>query len=371
MKNQKAIYSLSADPMTFGHINIVERSANSFDTIIVAIGDNSSKKYLLTKEERLQVARDSLSHIKNVEVVLFDGLLVDFAFLNNVNVIIRGLRNIEDFQYEQDLNGVNNSILKSIDTFYLLAEPSKFHISSSTAKVIVSENVFSQEYLSLSAKSMLEDKINNQIFIGVTGLVGCGKSYLSQKLVEHSSEFSKFNIHNIDIDLLAHKIYEEDNPLFIKIRSKIKSEFGTLDRSKIGNIVFNDSKKLDFLNDIFIEPLDFLIRQAVKGLEGIILLNGATIVSDKFLPICNNNILFVDASNKTRKERCMSHRNMTSLKFDEIESVMVSNRDQLDKIKSSIEKHNYGNILRIANNSNLDISSVFASILEKFTKRTK
>jgi pantetheine-phosphate adenylyltransferase len=367
---KKAIYSLSADPITFGHINIVERAAESFDTVIVAIGDNPSKKYLLSKDERLQVAQDSLAHISNVEVLSFQGLLVDYAFVNGVDVIIRGLRNIEDFQYEQDLNGINNSIIKTIDTFYLLAKASTHHISSSAAKGIVKEHVFAHEYLPLPAKYILEKKINNQCFIGVTGLVGCGKSYVCEKLNEYvkmQPESSSFPlIHNIDIDTLAHKVYEEDNPLFRNIRHKINNEFGTLNRSEIGNIVFKDQDKLNTLNDIFKEPLDFLIRQATTGLEGIILLNGATIISETFLPICNNNIIFVAAPKDVRKSRCITHRKMTEDKFEQIDGVMVSEDIQMNLLNQHIQKKHFGSLVKIENINHLNFQDIYNNIKKTF-----
>lgn len=366
--SQTAIYSLSADPITFGHINIIERASKSFEKVIVAIGNNPTKKYLLTQEERLQVASDSLFYIDNVQVVVFEGLLVDFAFLNNVDVIIRGLRNIEDFQYEQDLNSVNNSILDTIDTFYLLSEPDKHHISSSTAKALVKENVFSHEYLSLSAKQILELKINNQIFVGVTGLVGAGKSYISRELVKYSESLDNIPVHNIDIDLLAHKIYKEKNPLFIKVRKQIQDEFGTLDRTTLGTIVFNDAEKLNTLNSIFKSPLELLIRQAVSGLTGIILLNGATIISDYFLPICNNNILFIDTCKEIRKMNCISGRKMDAEKFYEIDSVMISKEQQYQTINRLIIKHNFGETLEVSNDRNLSISEVYESLLSTFSE---
>ena len=96
----KAVYALSADPITFGHINIVERSAKIFDEVFVAIGDNPAKKYLFTKEERTKMAQISLAHLPNVQVTSFDGLLIDFAHENDISVMVRGIRNTNDMEYE-------------------------------------------------------------------------------------------------------------------------------------------------------------------------------------------------------------------------------------------------------------------------------
>src|SRR6478735_5475633 len=96
----RAIYAFSGDPITFGHLDIIERAAKIFDELIVAIGVNPSKKYLFTLEERAQMAKAATAHIPNSKVIYFYGLLVDYAYENNISTIIRGLRNSEDFNFE-------------------------------------------------------------------------------------------------------------------------------------------------------------------------------------------------------------------------------------------------------------------------------
>lgn len=114
-----AIYALSGDPITYGHIDIIERASKGFDLLIVAIGQNPTKDYTLSDDERLMVAKESVKHLDNVEVMLFDGLLADFAFENKCSFIIRGVRDAKDVSDEQSLALINSS-QTSVETVLLL-----------------------------------------------------------------------------------------------------------------------------------------------------------------------------------------------------------------------------------------------------------
>jgi pantetheine-phosphate adenylyltransferase len=131
-----AIYPFSADPITYGHIDIIERAAHTFDRVIAAIGINPTKEYLFTKEERLQMATKALQHLPNVVVDTYDGLLADFARTAGTNVIIRGVRNTNDFNYEWMIYQINESIDDKMETFFMPCKKNKESISSSKAKEV-------------------------------------------------------------------------------------------------------------------------------------------------------------------------------------------------------------------------------------------
>jgi len=115
----RALYALSGDPITHGHLDIIQRAAKAFDQLIVAIGINQLKNYLFSLEEREEMARRSLANLKNVKVSSFTGLLVDFAYENNVDVIVKGVRSNQDFEYEHNLHLMSESQRLGIDTFLL------------------------------------------------------------------------------------------------------------------------------------------------------------------------------------------------------------------------------------------------------------
>ena len=113
-----AIYPGSFDPVTYGHIDIIERSAKVFDKLIVAVLVNSAKKPLFTTQEKVDMIRKATSHLDNVEVVSFSGLLVDFAKEQGASVSVRGLRAVTDFEYEIQIAQTNAKLNKDLDTMF-------------------------------------------------------------------------------------------------------------------------------------------------------------------------------------------------------------------------------------------------------------
>lgn len=126
-----AIYPFSGDPITYGHIDIITRAAGIFDHVIAAIGINPLKQYHFTIEERVMMAKTSLSHLPNITIDSYEGLLADFAREHGTNVIVRGIRNAEDFGYEWMIYEINDSIDHSLETFWMPCSKDKGHISSS------------------------------------------------------------------------------------------------------------------------------------------------------------------------------------------------------------------------------------------------
>ena len=132
----KAIYPGSFDPIPRGHINIIERASRLFEQLTVGIAHNNTKKSLFTVTERVALAQKSTQHLKNVRVVSFEGLLVDFAHQENIPVILRGLRNMTDFDFEFQLSGMNRQLHGNIETVFLSAEGIYTHLSSSLIKAV-------------------------------------------------------------------------------------------------------------------------------------------------------------------------------------------------------------------------------------------
>lgn len=234
-----AIYALSGDPITYGHIDIIERASKAFEKLIVAIGENPAKKYTLNSKERLNVAKQSLSHIENIEICIFEGLLADFAFENKADFIIRGVRDSKDVSDEQSLASINAS-QSMVDTFLLFSKSKFAHVSSSSVKALQKENGCISEYVPLPVKKIIEKKISDQTILGITGIMGSGKSYVAEKLVFYSQMIreSRDNaeeyplVHNIELDKLAHIIYDSSIPAYQSVRDKIFNHFNTLDRKK-------------------------------------------------------------------------------------------------------------------------------------------
>lgn len=370
-----AVYALSGDPITYGHIDIIKRAAKSFDRLIVALGINTSKKYLLTPEEKIKVAKESLAFLPNVEVMFFNGLLVDFAFEQNATVIVRGIRNAADFDFEQSLDQINSSQM-TIDTFFLFSKSTLAHVSSSNVKALQVENGLIHAYVPLPVKKLLEKKISEQLIFGVTGVMGSGKSYVAEQLEAFSKikneEDSSFPIvHNIELDKLAHKVYTDDKPAYISIREKINAYFGTLDRKKIAEIAFgseNSKEHVEFLNEIFKEPVMVLLRQELRGKKGIVLINSALLVESDLLNICNNHVILVEAETSVRHERLKEFRKIDPIAAENRIKHMKTNSSKLTVIKNAISESHFGKLIKFDNtNSNTnDIEELYAQLCNQY-----
>jgi pantetheine-phosphate adenylyltransferase len=132
---KKALCPGSFDPVTIGHIDIIERAAARFDELVVAVVSNPSKAPLFDIEERMELLEEAVGHLANVKISGFDGLLVDFARSIGVSVIVKGLRAVSDFDYEIQMAQMNNN-LSGIETFFMAASPVTSYLSSSLVKEV-------------------------------------------------------------------------------------------------------------------------------------------------------------------------------------------------------------------------------------------
>jgi pantetheine-phosphate adenylyltransferase len=126
----------SFDPPTNGHIDVIERAARHFEGVLVAVIANPSKQPVFALEERTSMLRDALTHIENVSVESFDGLLVDFARSRGIKVIVKGLRAVSDFEYELQMAQMNHTLYPDVDTVFMSAQPAWAFLSSSLVKEV-------------------------------------------------------------------------------------------------------------------------------------------------------------------------------------------------------------------------------------------
>ncbi len=131
-----AVYPGSFDPITNGHIDILEKTSKIFDRIVVAVVHNVNKKALFDLEERVQLIKATTSHLKNIEVDYFNGLLINYMHNKQANVIIRGLRNVADFEYEMHMGMMNKKIAPDIDTIFVMSDSNFTYVSSSIVKEV-------------------------------------------------------------------------------------------------------------------------------------------------------------------------------------------------------------------------------------------
>ena len=162
MKRKIAIVPGSFDPITYGHIDIIKRSAQLFDEVIVAILVNPDKKYLFTLEEREEMINESIKDFNNVKVDSFSGLLVNYAKKVNSTVIVRGLRAVSDFEYEMQLTFMNKALDDNVETFYMMANKQYSFISSSIVKGVSGFGADLSKFVPKHVEERLEKKVKER-----------------------------------------------------------------------------------------------------------------------------------------------------------------------------------------------------------------
>lgn len=158
----KAIYPGSFDPVTYGHLDIIRRSASITDKLIVGVLNNNAKMPLFSVEERVKMLKEATCDLANVEIVPFDGLLVDFARQMNAAFIIRGLRAITDFEYELQMSQTNHKLEPNVETIFLTTNIEYSYLSSTTVKEIAAFGGDISEFVPKAVVRELTEKMKSK-----------------------------------------------------------------------------------------------------------------------------------------------------------------------------------------------------------------
>lgn len=153
-----AVYPGTFDPITLGHIDVIERASNIFDKVVVAITNNPRKQPLFRVEERVEMAIGALAHLKNVEVDSFQGLLVNYMKKKGAKAIVRGLREMSDFSYEFQQAIINRKLCEDIDTIFIMTSPKYFYVNSSIVKELAAMGACLKELVPENVEKKLCEK---------------------------------------------------------------------------------------------------------------------------------------------------------------------------------------------------------------------
>jgi len=385
----KAVYAFSGDPITFGHIDIIKRSLKVFDSVIVAVGSNPDKKYTFGLSERVDMAKKALQRFgDSVEVMGFNGMLIDFVKENCLTHIIRGIRSNGDFEYEKTLADINKTQGLGIETWFLPCNPSLGVVSSSASKELVKHLGDVSSYVPMHVKYKLEERVLDAKIIGITGEIGAGKSFVAKCM--HSDYYSLIGgvghyFHNIELDEIGRDILAKyTKPIYHETRRRLVDAFGEsilmnetdenvfIDKNVIAKIIFSDKECLEMYNEITRDVIMFKLREEIKKcvsakphssskddpIKNVILVNSALLVEGKMLDVVNNNVIFVDATTETRITR-LKNRGYSDEESKNRMRAQLSTKAKHYLYTQSVIPQGYGNHIFIHNNETITATNRF------------
>ncbi|HEX37790.1 MAG TPA: pantetheine-phosphate adenylyltransferase [Candidatus Cloacimonetes bacterium] len=158
-----AIYPGTFDPITYGHVDIIERASKIFDEVIIGVAKETYKECLFSLTERIELAREATKHLPNVIIESFTGLVVDYVRKRNSKVMIRGLRAVSDFEYELQIALANRTLSEEIETVFLIPQSKYLYLSSSLVKQIISTGGSIKEYVPETIREKMELKYKTKV----------------------------------------------------------------------------------------------------------------------------------------------------------------------------------------------------------------
>lgn len=158
--NQAAICAGTFDPITMGHLDVIERASRIFPRIVIGVATKAGKTPLFSLEERIDLVRQSTRHMEGIEVESFNGLLVDFAESKGVRVVVRGLRAFSDFEYEFQMALTNRKLKSEIETIFLMPKQDYSYVSSSNVRGVAELGGDTSAFVPVPVQRALEAKFN-------------------------------------------------------------------------------------------------------------------------------------------------------------------------------------------------------------------
>ena len=357
----KALYVGSFDPVTYGHMDIIKRACAMFPYVEIAVGENPNKKYMFSHEERVKMVETALNLLGSsvsgkVGLARYPvrSLTADHARMYGFDVIIKGARTNQDFDYERLIHEVSLTQQHKLETVLLFSSANLSHVSSSAVKELAKYQGLIHKYVPIHVKAGIENKLDKRI-IGVTGTIGSGKSTLCKKMV------MDFGAHHVNMDVIAHELLTSNLPIAMETREKVKEAFGTLDRKVLGETVFANESDLKLLNSIYREPMLTMLRDKLSTLKGPIVLEGALLVELDWLFLCNNRVIVVKTPSKQEHVTRLSSRGYSSDQMERRINSQYTYDEKYGSITAAIGKDLYGKCIVVDTE---DVNNVAAKMIE-------
>ena len=356
---RRGLFALSADPVHNGHLDIIKKASEQCDTLIIYVTFNDQKKgaYLLSVRARRRLIKAAIGGwLPNTTVITGDALLTDVFMEQGCDVLIRGIRNKTDLEYEKGQVAYHDKFLPGISdkTLYLEGDPQFAGISSSLIKSFAFHHIDVSPMVPLMAKAALEATLHKQCVIGITGQMATGKSWVAEKIVEATS-LSGYPAFHLNFDDLVRELYDEDTPGAQIVRDEIDKLFpGVLiedgkkvDRAKLkAQIVKAEQDKLDAVHDLTKPHVFRLYRKHIKGKEGLILVEWAQLIENGLAPFVNNRVIIVDSPDLAAM---LAKRGVPADLVARFDRVQWDADKKALALETEIRAAGYGRVIRVTN----------------------
>jgi pantetheine-phosphate adenylyltransferase len=348
---RRGLVPLSADPITYGHIDLITRAAACCDDVVAFIGHNDLKSgsYLFTLPERIAMTVRAVAHLPNVRVQACDSLLVDIFIREGCDCVFRGIRNETDRVYEAQQLRYNDMILPGFasHTIYLSAASEFTDISSSAVKAFVSHHVDVSRFVPLCVKARLEEEICGYQLIGITGGIASGKSYVAAELATRLD-----GIH-LNFDHLLRKLYVEQSRGAQRVRDSLaqwlgpevlKNEGREVNRTVLAGRMF-DPQCPDQLRqqvEALTTPHVFrLYREQLAHARGVVIVEWAQLAQMGLGHLVNNKVVIVDSPDR---EQLLTKRGISSEAFCRIAAHQWSTHKQVAHLETVVARDRFGSV---------------------------
>lgn len=370
---KKAFYPGSLDPITFGHIDIARRALNQFDSLTLGIGVNPDKewKYMFSLQERMQLVRQALADVLDVDVVAFRWMLPDFVYENRYDPVVRWLRNGQDFEAEKSFQRAIRVQNPWVEVLSFCTTKEMEDISSSAAKMVLKEQWDIRSYVPLNVKQAMEWRMLGQYIAWLTGTIGAWKSYTTSKFVEIGHK-NGIPVYDLDMDKIWHDvIWPLQEEGYQEVRATIANIFGhdvqnhdgSIDRKKLGAIAFADPQKLKQLNDVMELPMKIRLRREMYNKSWLLLYNSALVVEAGHTDVVNNNMILVDIDPQTQTER-LKKRWYSEQEITRRVSSQYSGQAKQDLFAAAMAKDHRGSLTHVAGTSkDAELEQAFNELL--------
>ena len=379
---------LSADPITLGHIDLINKAALQCDSLVVAVMFNDEKigSYLFGLKKRVSLARSSIQHLcpeaNKITILGWNGLLVDLFLQQGCSLLFRGIRGVKDYEYEKRQMQYQELIEPGMADVasYITADPALKEISSTSVKLFARHHISVAHMVPGVVQVALQGKLHDQYPVGITGRIGAGKSYVAQKLVEVYRSYG-IEAHHLNVDSLIRELYREQTTGAQQVRDTLADWFGPevlkplggdalpplvpefeVDRvalkEKIGQA---PEETLQKLLNLTRPHVNRLMREWLKTRTGIILLEWARLVEDGMSSLVNHNVVVVDSPDR---DSYLNERGVSPEMAKGFESQQMTPTQMEKELKALVALHGLGHVIRYCNKRDQGVDELARQLLK-------